>query len=103
METAAKLDEGYSGINNDDVERHIELAAKALAKDAVLQAAGVWDEEGRDELGYDTGAKTGKEYIKIAAPGFLDEGYKAELMAHFDKNFHMYVDYFIEYVAGEKK
>ncbi len=86
------------GIENDEVEEHLDAAAKALAKDAVLQASGVWDEEGRDEGGYDTGAKTGKEYVSIAAPRFLDNEYKGSIMAAFQNSFDNYVQHFLEYV-----
>lgn len=104
METAAKLDEEgfYTSVENDEAEQHLEAAAKAIAKDAVLQAAGVWDEEGREMGGYDTGAKTGKEYVRHAAPKFLDDEYKGVICKAFEGYFQQYVEYFIEHVAGDK-
>jgi len=91
-------DEPILSVENDEVEKHLDAAAKALAKDAVLQASGVWDEEGRDEGGYDTGAKSGKEYVSMAAPRFLDDEYKGSIMRAFQNSFDNYVQHFLEYV-----
>ena len=107
MNDMRKLMEAVDAINeapilsveNEEVEQHLDAAAKALAKDAVLQASGVWDEEGRDEGGYDTGAKTGKEYVNLAAPGFLDDEYKKSIMASFQNSFNEHVQNFLGYVG----
>lgn len=97
MEKLEKIEEGYS-IANDEVEQHIEEAAKALAKDAVLQALGVWNEEGDGEGRFQTDAKNAKEYISIAAPRFLDDEYKDSIMEQFEEYFHQYVSYFKRYL-----
>lgn len=100
MEAIERLNEAnILSVENDEVEKHLDAAAKALAKDAVLQASGVWDEEGRDEGGYDTGAKSGKEYVSIAAPRFLDDEYKSSIMNSFENSFDNYVQHFLEYVG----
>jgi hypothetical protein len=85
-------------VENDEVEQHLDAAAKALAKDAVLQASGVWDEEGDGSGRFHTGAQSGKEYISAAAPRFLDDEYKGSIMAAFQNSFDNYVQYFLEYV-----
>jgi len=97
IEAVEKLDEAY-GIANDEVEQHIEEAAKALAKDAVLQAVGVWNEEGDGEGRFQTDARNAKEYVSIAAPRFLDDEYKQEIMDQFEEYFHQYVSYFKKYL-----
>lgn len=99
MEAVENLDETPTlDIANAEVEQYISDAAKALAKDAVLQASGVWDEEGDGEGRFKTGAQSGKEYISIAAPRFLDDEYKGAIMREFEKEFNEHVAYFLEYV-----
>jgi len=102
METLEAIEAPVLSIENDEAEEHLDALAKSLAKDAVQQAAGVWDEEGREMGGYDTGAKSGAEYVKIAAPGFLDDEYKRSIMAALQQRFDDYVEYFLEYVEGGK-
>lgn len=100
MEAVEQLNE-YSSVANDEVEEHLKQAAKALAKDAVIQASGVWDEEGDAPEGskFHTGAKTGAEYIRAAAPKFLTDEYKKEIMAEFEQHFDEFVEYFLGYVG----
>jgi hypothetical protein len=99
MEAVETLDEAPTlDVGNSEVEQHISEAAKALAKEAVQQAAGVWEDEGDGEGKFYTGAKSGKEYVSIAAPRFLDDEYKGAIMAEFEREFHNYVEYFLEYV-----
>ena len=94
---------GVSGdINNDEVTQLIGEAAKALAKDAVELAAGVWDDEGDGEGRFSTGAKTGREYVSIAAPRFLTKDVKKAVLAEFEAQFNEYVTYFLEYVNKER-
>lgn len=92
------IEEALQGTANDEVSAHLEAAAKALAKDAVQQAAGVWEEEGDGEGKFKTGATTGREYVRIAAPRFLDKEVKNAVMTEFTEYFHEYVEYFLEYV-----
>ena len=104
METIEELEESpILDVGNAEVEQHISAAAKALAKDAVLQSSGVWDEEGDGEGRFKTGAQSGKEYISIAAPRFLDDEYKGAIMREFEKEFNEHVAYFLEYVNDSSK
>ncbi len=89
-------------INNDEVTELIGEAAKALAKDAVELAAGVWDDEGDGEGKFQTGATTGREYVSIAAPRFLTKDVKKAVLAEFEAQFNEYVTYFLEYVNKER-
>jgi len=99
MEAVEKLDEAdvWYGIANDEVEKHVAEAAKALAKDAVLQSAGVYDEEGPGR----SGAQSGRDYIRYAAPKFLDDEVKTSVIKEFERYFDEYVEYFLEYVEGD--
>ncbi len=88
---------GASGdLASPDVERHIESAAAALAKDAIEQAAGVYDEEGPGEGKFATGAQNQDEYVRIAARRFLDKDYKKAILAEFEKQFDEYIDYWLD-------
>ena len=89
-------------INNDEVTKHVGEAAKALAKDAVELAAGVWDDEGDGEGEFATGATSGREYVSIAAPRFLTKDVKKAILAEFEEQFDDYVKYFLEYVNKER-
>jgi hypothetical protein len=90
--------EAILGTDNDEASEHLEQVGKALARAACEQAAGVWDEEGREMGGYDTGAKTGKEYVRYAAPRFLDKEYKGAIMRELEGHFNEYVEYFLDYI-----
>ncbi len=83
-------------LANADVENFIEKAAMALAKDAIVQAAGVYDEEGPGEGKFATGAKSRDEYVRIAAHRFLDKDYKKAILVNFQQQFSEYVDYWLD-------
>lgn len=82
-------------LANADVENHIERAAMALAKDAIVQAAGVYDEEGPGKGKFATGAQSQDEYVRIAAVRFLDKDYKKAILVNFQQQFEEYVDYWL--------
>ncbi len=67
-------------VANTDAEMAITQIAIALAKDAVEQAGGVWDEEGDGEGKFRTGAQSRDEYVNIAARKFLSKDYQRDIM-----------------------
>jgi len=83
-------------LANADVENHLERAAMALARDAIVQAEGVYDEEGPGEGKFATGAKTQDEYVRIAAHRFLTKEYKKTILVNFQQQFNEYVDYWLD-------
>ena len=82
-------------LANPDVERYIESAAAALAKDAIVQAAGVYDEEGPGEGKFATGAQSQDEYVRIAAARFLDKDYKKAIIVNFQQQFDEYIEFWL--------
>ena len=83
-------------LANDAVDGHLERAAQALAKDAIQQAAGVYDEEGPGEGKFATGAQSQDEYVRIAAKRFLDKDYKKAILVNFQKHYADWVDYWLD-------
>lgn len=77
------------GIDNDEVERHLVQAAHALAKDAVKQSVGVYDEEGPGTGKFASGAQNVHQYVEWAAPRFLSPDYQKDIMYDF---IEMYAD-----------
>lgn len=77
----------HGTIANDDAELYIARVAQALAKDAVEQAAGVYDEEGDGEGKFATGAKNVQQYVRIAAPRFLTKDYKKAIIQALQQEF----------------
>lgn len=77
----------HGTIANDDAELFIARAAQALAKDAVEQAEGVYNDEGDGEGKFATGAKNVNQYVQIAAPRFLTKDYKKAIIQAFQREF----------------
>ena len=94
MEAVEKLDEApYTyGIANDEVELYLVRAAQALAKDAIEQAVGVYNEEGPGERKFASGAQNVHQYVHWAAPRFFDKEYQRSLMAEFREMYEDAVD-----------
>jgi hypothetical protein len=86
MEAIEEAGGPYS-IANDDAEMAIARVAQALAKDAVEQAAGVYDEEGDGEGRFRTGAQNKQEYVNIAAKKFLSPDYKRDIIHALQQEF----------------
>ena len=69
------------------VEHYLEASAQWLAKEAIELAGEVYDSEGPGEGKFATGAKSRDEYVRIAAPRFLDKDYKKAVIIAFQTAF----------------
>ena len=69
------------------VEHYLEASAQWLAKEAIELAGEVYDSEGPGEGKFATGAESRDEYVRIAAPRFLDKDYKKAVILAFQEAF----------------
>jgi len=87
VELIGDPDQRTYSVANAEAELALTRTAQALAKDAVEQAAGVYDEEGPGEGKFATGAKNRHQYVHIAAPKFLDGEYSRSIIAYLKEKF----------------